>query len=100
MLLPLLLLVRWVLLVQLLLMMGGDISATDLNDPAGYLFDIFNPSRHPFVATKRARVTASEVVQLQKLVWDGSSGGATSDMPTIHEVFQHSLCGAVRSFLR
>ncbi|CAM9831420.1 unnamed protein product [Scytosiphon promiscuus] len=43
-------------------------------------------SRHPFVATKRARVTASEVIGLQKLVWDGSAGGATSDMPTIHEV--------------
>ncbi|CAM9809113.1 unnamed protein product [Ectocarpus sp. 4 AP-2014] len=43
-------------------------------------------SRHPFVATKRARVTPTQVVRLQEMVWDGQAGGATSDMPTIHEV--------------
>ncbi|CAM9533896.1 unnamed protein product [Ectocarpus sp. 8 AP-2014] len=43
-------------------------------------------ARHPFVATKRARVTPTQVVRLQEMVWDGQAGGATSDMPTIHEV--------------
>ncbi|CAM9899441.1 unnamed protein product [Pylaiella littoralis] len=43
-------------------------------------------ARHPFVATKRARVTASQVIRLQKLVWDGQAGGVTSEMPSIHEV--------------
>lgn len=31
-------------------------------------------------------VTASRVVPLQKLVWDGQAGGLTSDLPTIDEV--------------
>lgn len=38
------------------------------------------------MATKRAMVTASRVVPLQKLVWDGQAGGAISDLPTIDEV--------------
>lgn len=38
------------------------------------------------MATKRARVTPSRVVPLQKLVWDGEAGGAASDLPTIDEV--------------
>lgn len=38
------------------------------------------------MATKRARVTPTQVVRLQEMVWDGQAGGATSDMPTIHEV--------------
>ncbi|CAM9185098.1 unnamed protein product [Ascophyllum nodosum] len=41
---------------------------------------------HPFVATKRAMVTASKVVPLHQLVWDGQHGGVTSDLPTIDEV--------------
>lgn len=59
---------------------------------------VVNPHRHPFVATKRARVTASKVVRLQKLVWDGSAGGATSDMPTIHEVYEFPGSLVVSSF--
>eukprot|EP00752_Nemacystus_decipiens_P007286 g6520.t1 len=61
-----------------------DIMLKDEEDPPQPGVPIL--ARHPFVATKRARVTPSRVVQLQQLVWDGQAGGATSSMPTIHEV--------------
>lgn len=38
------------------------------------------------MATKRARVTASQVIPLLELVWDGKAGGIVYDMPTIDEV--------------
>lgn len=47
------------------------------------------------MATKRARVTPTRVIQLQRLIWDGQAGGATSSMPTIHEVKFLSKFGSV-----
>eukprot|EP00611_Tribonema_gayanum_P012060 TRINITY_DN2256_c0_g1_i3.p1 TRINITY_DN2256_c0_g1~~TRINITY_DN2256_c0_g1_i3.p1 ORF type:complete len:584 (+),score=192.80 TRINITY_DN2256_c0_g1_i3:139-1752(+) len=49
--------------------------------------------KHPFEATVRAMVTASRVMPLHQLVWDGAGGGVVEPLPTIHEVRAHVMKG-------